>query len=60
MADVEVLQAALSLRPPVPVRRHLNLAQAVELLPHPGGIQADRHIEDLRRVLVGIGLASID
>jgi hypothetical protein len=37
LADAEVLQAALRLRAPVPVRGHLDLAQAVELPPHPGG-----------------------
>ena len=40
VADVEVLEAALGLRPPVPVGRDLHLAQAVELLPHPSGIKA--------------------
>ena len=55
VADVEVLQAPLGLRPPVPVGRHLHRAQAVELLPHPGGLQADRQVEDLRRRSTGIG-----
>src|SRR6476660_2901664 len=49
---VEVLQAALSLRTPIPVRRHLHRAQAVELAPHPSSAKADRHIEDLRRLLI--------
>jgi hypothetical protein len=54
VADVEVLQAALGLRAPVPVGGYLNLAQAVELPPHPGGIQADRQIEDLGYFVAGI------
>src|SRR5208282_2543076 len=54
MADVEVLETALGLRAPVPVGRHLNRAEAVKLLPHPGGIQADRQIKDLRRPLVRV------
>jgi len=52
VVDVEMLQAALSLRTPIPVSRHLHRAQAVELLPHPSSAKADRHIEDLRRLLI--------
>jgi len=54
MADIEVLQASLRLRPPVPVRRHLDVAEAIEFSPHPGGIQPDRKVEDLQWLLVCI------
>jgi len=55
MADVEVLQAALGLRPPVVVRGHLDVAEAVEFLPHPGGVQPDRQVQDFRRFLIRCG-----
>ena len=55
VADVEVLQAALGLRAPVPVRGHLHIAQAVELAPHPGGVQPNRNVEDLRFFVVRPG-----
>ncbi len=53
VADVEVLEAALGLRTPVPVGRHFDVAEAVELPARAGGIEADRHIEDLRGLLRG-------
>jgi hypothetical protein len=55
MADVEVLQAALSLRAPVPVGGHLDVAEAVEFPPHPGGVQSDGDVQDLRFVSVVVG-----
>jgi hypothetical protein len=54
MADVEVLQASLGLRAPVPVRGHLDVAEAVEFPPRPGGVQPDRKVEDLRCFAVRI------
>jgi len=53
VADVEVLEAALGLGAPVPIGRNLNVAEAVELPPHPGGIEADGQVEYLRRFVVG-------
>src|SRR6266571_3050613 len=53
VADVEVLEAALGLGAPVPIGRNLNVAEAVELPPHPGGIEADGQVEYLRCFVVG-------
>jgi len=55
VADVEVLQAALGLRTPVMVRGHLDVAQAVEFLPHPGSVQPDGKVEDFRCFVVRSG-----
>jgi hypothetical protein len=41
VTDVEVLQAALGLRAPVPAGEHLHIAEAVELPPRSGRIQPD-------------------
>jgi hypothetical protein len=48
VADVEVDEAALSLGTPVPVCRHHDVTEAVELLAFAGGLQTDRELEDLR------------
>jgi len=48
-------RATLGLRAPVPVGGHLDVAEAVEFLPHPGRVQPGRDVQDLRLVSVVVG-----
>jgi hypothetical protein len=47
MVDVEMLQAALGLRAPIMVGRHLDIAQAVELPAHAAGVQTYWNMKNL-------------
>jgi hypothetical protein len=46
VADVEVLEAALGLRAPIPVGRNLDIAKTVEFASQASRVQANWYVKD--------------
>src|SRR6516165_5979943 len=44
LADREMYEAALRLRSPIALSRHLDLAHCIGLTPHPGCVDVDRNL----------------